>query len=55
MLRPARVRIRRRKPWVLCRRRLFGWYVRLLNVFTPLKGAGQQSDHRVVRRVGRQL
>jgi hypothetical protein len=28
--RPARVRIRRRKPCFLCRRRLFGWYVRLL-------------------------
>jgi hypothetical protein len=30
--RPARVRIRSRKPWVLARRRLFGWYVRLLTV-----------------------
>lgn len=30
MARPARVRIRRRKPWVLARRRLFGWKVRLL-------------------------
>src|SRR4051794_6570564 len=28
--RPARVRIRSRKPWVLDRRRLFGWNVRLL-------------------------
>ena len=28
--RPARVRMRRRKPCVLARRRLFGWYVRLL-------------------------
>jgi hypothetical protein len=28
--RPARVRIRRRNPWVLARRRLFGWNVRLL-------------------------
>ncbi len=28
--RPARVRMRRRKPWVLARRRLFGWKVRLL-------------------------
>jgi hypothetical protein len=26
--RPARVRIRRRKPWVFARRRVFGWYVR---------------------------
>lgn len=30
MARPARVRIRRRKPCVLARRRLFGWKVRLL-------------------------
>lgn len=30
--RPARVRIRSRKPCVLARRRLFGWYVRLLTV-----------------------
>ncbi len=28
--RPARVRIRSRKPWTLARRRLFGWKVRLL-------------------------
>lgn len=28
--RPARVRMRRRKPWVFARRRLFGWKVRLL-------------------------
>jgi hypothetical protein len=28
--RPARVRMRSRKPWVFARRRLFGWYVRLL-------------------------
>jgi len=25
MARPCRVRIRRRKPWVRFRRRLFGW------------------------------
>jgi hypothetical protein len=30
MARPARVRIRSRKPCVLARRRLFGWKVRLL-------------------------
>lgn len=29
MARPARVRIRNRNPWVLARRRLFGWNVRL--------------------------
>jgi hypothetical protein len=28
MARPARVRMRNRKPWVLARRRLFGWKVR---------------------------
>lgn len=30
MLRPARVRIRSRKPWVLARRRLLGWNVRFM-------------------------
>jgi hypothetical protein len=30
--RPARVRMRRRNPWVLARRRLFGWKVRLLTI-----------------------
>jgi hypothetical protein len=44
------VRMRSRKPWVLCRRRLFGWYVRLLNVFTPLEGWVQQSGHTGSRR-----
>src|SRR5947209_20629093 len=34
MARPARVRMRSRKPWVLARRRLFGWKVRLLTT-TP--------------------
>ena len=29
MARPARVRMRNRNPWVLARRRLFGWNVRL--------------------------
>jgi hypothetical protein len=33
--RPARVRIRSRKPWVFERRRLFGWKVRLLTSGTP--------------------
>lgn len=31
--RPARVRIRRRKPCFLCRRRLLGWYVRFMMSF----------------------
>ena len=30
MDRPARVRIRIRKPWVFARRRLFGWNVRFM-------------------------
>ena len=37
MVRPARVRMRRRKPWVLARRRLFGWKVRLLTMFSHLR------------------
>ena len=33
--RPARVRMRRRNPWVRARRRLFGWKVRLLTAGSP--------------------
>src|SRR6478736_5833943 len=44
MARPARVRMRRRKPCFLARRRLFGWNVRLLMVISPGPG---------VRRPGR--
>ena len=43
MARPARVRIRRRKPWVLCRRRLFGWNVRLLTGSSPVCALGVRS------------
>jgi len=51
--RPARVRIRRRKPCTLWRRRLFGWYVRLLTSSSP--GALRESVHnRVARRKRRQ-
>jgi hypothetical protein len=42
MLRPARVRIRRRKPWVRLRRRLLGWNVRLLTGKLPNLRSGQQ-------------
>jgi hypothetical protein len=42
--RPALVRIRSRKPWVLARRRLFGWKVRLLT--------GCSSTGRVVQMQG---
>jgi hypothetical protein len=37
--RPARVRMRSRKPCVFARRRLFGWNVRLLTG-TPGRGSG---------------
>src|SRR5829696_6760498 len=37
MDRPARVRIRRRNPWVFARRRLFGWKVRLLTLVSHLE------------------
>lgn len=40
--RPARVRIRRRKPWVLARRRLFGWKVRLLTMVSKYFGASAE-------------
>src|SRR4051794_22109874 len=36
--RPARVRMRRRKPCVLARRRLFGWKVRLLTIISKYFG-----------------
>src|SRR3982750_3286794 len=45
--RPARVRIRSRKPCVLDRRRLFGWKVRLLTRYsycTTSAGAGPPAD-----------
>ena len=38
MARPARVRMRRRNPWVFARRRLFGWNVRLLTEELPTQG-----------------
>ena len=46
MARPARVRMRRRKPCVLARRRLFGWKVRLLTRFSVGRGAGRLSSTR---------
>ena len=36
MERPARVRIRERKPCLRLRRRLLGWKVRLLTVYLSL-------------------
>jgi hypothetical protein len=50
MARPARVRIRRRKPCFLCRRRLFGWNVRLLTGMTPVT-----RDHDVDKSTGRSV
>ena len=43
MARPARVRMRRRKPCVLARRRLFGWKVRLLTWISVGCGARPTS------------
>lgn len=52
MARPARVRIRRRKPCFLCRRRLFGWNVRLLTGMTPVRVSRShcRQTHRWIRR-----
>ena len=41
--RPARVRMRRRKPWVFARRRLFGWKVLLLTVESPGLGCAGEG------------
>jgi hypothetical protein len=38
------VRMRRRNPWVLARRRLFGWKVRLLTRFSPDDGVDPVPD-----------
>src|SRR5690606_11457028 len=50
MARPARVRMRRRKPCFLARRRLFGWKVRLLMVISPgpgVCGDREEWDRRI--------
>jgi hypothetical protein len=44
--RPARVRIRSRKPCVFARRRLFGWKVRLLTSRTPSNRAPANDGRR---------
>lgn len=63
--RPARVRMRRRNPWVLARRRLLGWNVRLLtrglldlkasvvHVVRHLKGVAAAVDGSTGQRYGR--
>ena len=43
MARPARVRMRSRKPCVLARRRLFGWKVRLLTCTSPARALQGRS------------
>ena len=48
--RPARVRMRSRKPWTFARRRLFGWNVRLLTG-TPETRCGVRGGHTVRRAV----
>lgn len=48
MARPARVRIRRRNPCVLARRRLFGWNVRLLTG-SPRGAACANRRDRILR------
>jgi hypothetical protein len=48
MARPARVRMRNRNPWVLARRRLFGWNVRLplvTAVVLPVLGLSLRTSH----------
>jgi hypothetical protein len=42
--RPARVRIRRRKPWVFARRRLFGWNVRLVTRVSNCLSRGPRDE-----------
>jgi hypothetical protein len=41
--RPARVRIRRRNPWVFARRRLFGWNVRLLTEHSKIADGARRA------------
>jgi hypothetical protein len=43
--RPARVRIRKRKPWVRLRRRLLGWNVRLLTEELPYLRSARQIGY----------
>lgn len=45
MPRPARVRIRRRKPWVRLRRRLLGWKVRLVTGKLPYSSRSARTEH----------
>jgi hypothetical protein len=53
MARPARVRMRSRKPWVFARRRVFGWKVRLLTRYSKNVGVGTPSVLDDAVKVGR--
>jgi hypothetical protein len=55
MARPARVRMRNRKPWVFARRRLFGWNVRLLTRGLQEKGPVRPLSHRGRKLCGPQV
>ena len=52
--RPARVRIRRRNPWVFARRRVFGWYVRfplaILGSFAKTKAGNSPAEDGSIRK-----
>ncbi len=52
MARPARVRMRNRNPWVLARRRLFGWNVRLPLLTASFSRCLVLGSHRGVAAVG---
>ncbi len=54
MARPARVRMRRRKPWTFARRRLFGWKVLLLIAVSP-KPSSEGRKEGVSPKAGSQL
>lgn len=49
MARPARVRIRKRKPCFLWRRRLFGWYVRFDTLLLHLLPVVETASGRKLR------
>ena len=52
--RPARVRMRSRKPWVFARRRVFGWYVRfplaILKILRETKAGDMPAEAGSIRK-----
>jgi hypothetical protein len=50
--RPARVRIRARKPCLRFRRRVFGWYVRFMLVLECHQSAGVATGHEQLQPLG---